>query len=361
MIAVPTISGCHRSAAGTVLIIVAGISGLLASLALAFIARVQSGVDGSVTVVRETQARLMLHAACAYVLESGRMGYGPNHRLRGGLEAGIITDAEQRKVHREGHGWVDVRDDGIGPKDQRGLPVWTGVTGRRPGCWPEVGGTVVCPMYRWQRPPYAIRNAAVLNPIETDPAGPRYGFPYLIAPDPQYPGFDARRSDHAVADGAAFASFRAGDATPVPHTVGKSWFRVHRLSAARFIITCGAGGTMGFRDWNEVLAPHRTIGGLPGGPELFDGNPQVFAAVRQTEVRLWYEIQWSAAVKVQTANDYLMPWEGGNVLVGNINNTQRWEHSHGLHPNHLGTLAYIQRLDQGPDGPVDADGKPLPW
>lgn len=351
----------RNTSAGTVLIIIAGICGVLASLSLAFIVRIQSGLEQSDAVMRESQARLMLHAACAYILEAGRMGYGPNRRLRGGMTAGIVTDHEKRRSHREGFGWIDVRDDAIGPKDQTGKPVWSGVTGRRTGSWPEVGGTVICPMYRWQRPPYAIRPAVAGNPIATDPQSPHAGLPYLIHPDPEPLGHDRTAPRETGFTAQRFDGFRLGDATPVAHTMGRSWFRVHRLTGARFVITCGAGGTMGFRDWDEVVKPRDTVSGMAGGPELFDGNPQVFNALNGAEIRLWYEVQWSAAVKVQTANDYAMPWEGGNVLIGSINNTQRWEHSHGLNPNHLGTIAYIQRLEVRGGGPVDADGARLEW
>ena len=68
--------GSTRS--GTILIIVAGISALLASLSLTFLLRIRDGAQSSLLVERETQARLMLHAACAYVLEAGRIGYGPS-------------------------------------------------------------------------------------------------------------------------------------------------------------------------------------------------------------------------------------------------------------------------------------------
>ena len=84
---------------GTVLIIVAGLSALLASLALAFLARQRSSQQETIWFEQDIQARIMLTAACSYIAEGSRIGYdnllGPNH-----IEA---------------YGWIDVRDGSVGP------------------------------------------------------------------------------------------------------------------------------------------------------------------------------------------------------------------------------------------------------
>ena len=55
-------SGHHRQ--GTILIIVAGISGLIAALSVVFLTRMRSDVTETAAIVQEAQARLMLTAAC---------------------------------------------------------------------------------------------------------------------------------------------------------------------------------------------------------------------------------------------------------------------------------------------------------
>ena len=60
---------------GTILIIVAAISALMASLALTFLVRMRSDVQESETLMREAQAHIMLTAACQYIQEAARLGY----------------------------------------------------------------------------------------------------------------------------------------------------------------------------------------------------------------------------------------------------------------------------------------------
>ena len=188
--------GSTRS--GTILIIVAGISALLASLSLTFLLRIRDGAQSSLLVERETQARLMLHAACAYVLEAGRIGYGPSRsdaqRPAGPAIDGFVTTPSGALAHREAFGWIDVREaDGIGfpeagmpgPRDQRGQRIATTA-----GRWPDVGGVVICPMYCWTRPPYAISPVVAANPIlvdESQRGDPRWGLPLLSNPDASPP------------------------------------------------------------------------------------------------------------------------------------------------------------------------------
>ncbi|HYE04983.1 MAG TPA: hypothetical protein VEL07_05600 [Planctomycetota bacterium] len=89
---------------GAVLIVVAGICGLMAALSIAFLARMRTDASEMAVVVRDAQAKLMLSAACAYVLEAGRIGW------------------DDSPLHRECFGWIDVRDGRVGPKfDASGL------------------------------------------------------------------------------------------------------------------------------------------------------------------------------------------------------------------------------------------------
>ena len=67
---------------GTILIIVAGICALLASLTVAFLARSRSSIEETVAFEAEVQARLMLVAACMYVCEASRLGYETTFSLK---------------------------------------------------------------------------------------------------------------------------------------------------------------------------------------------------------------------------------------------------------------------------------------
>jgi hypothetical protein len=359
---------------GTILIVIAGISALLASLCLAFLMRVRQAAEGSQQVANETQARIMLHAACAYLLESGRLGYGltRDDSAAGRAGSGVVTGAGGRRMHREGHGWIDIRSlegDGFpdpalpGPRDQNGETVYRAGA----GFWPEVGTTVICPMHRWTRPPYAIRPTIAANPILVDPArrgDAAWGRPLLREPDPQ-PASD--NGWPGAVDGRGWGEFALGDPAPVAASNGLAWFRLHRVSAATFVVTCGAGGTMGFRDWNEVRDWQR-VAGAPGGPELFGNDPGLFASLLLTEVRLWYEVRWSGAVKpLDFRYEEALWWRwlqnAFAYRIYPVNGTQYpgWSRTNRYNPNPVGTISYLQRLDAADGSPLDTTTRqPLP-
>ncbi len=85
---------------GTVLIVVAGLSALLASSALIFLISVRGDVEDMNLLQREAQARIMLTAACNYIQEASRLGWEP----------AASTSTE----HTEAFGWIDVRDGAWG-------------------------------------------------------------------------------------------------------------------------------------------------------------------------------------------------------------------------------------------------------
>lgn len=364
---------------GTILIIVAGISALLASLSITFLLRIREGAQASELLTRETQARFMLHAACAYVLECSRIGYGTSRQdATRGADAsidGYVITTSGALAHREAFGWIDVREsDGVGfaqpglpgPRDQRGNRI-VSVSGK----WPDVGGIVICPMQRWTRPPYAIAPLVAANPILSDPArqgDPRWGLPLLSNPDPM-PAV-ANGWPSAVTD-RGWNDYVTGDARPTATSPNQAWFRVCRLSAATFVVTCGAGGTMGFKDWNEVTLPEaQRHPGAPGGPELFNNDASLFETLRTNELRTWYEIRWSAAVRPLDFRYEEAMWWGTwlqNAFAYRtypVNGSQYtgWGRANRFNPNPMGTLSYIQRLDARGDGPVKpVTGEPLPW
>lgn len=337
---------------GTVLIIVAGVAGILVTTAVAFLALVQRGSSTSSRVLAETQCRVMLNAACLYILEGSRLGYD------------TPAFVAAKKQHREGFGWIDVRDlatnDGIGPMDQFLKPVFEPGSRR----WPDIGGVVVCPMYRWTRPPCAISRRMVYNPILTasdQRSDPRWGRPFLLDPDPQ-PVVDNGWADQQVND-RQWNAFVQGDAMPSPGSVGRAWFRIRRHSPSRFIVTCGAGGTDGCKDWEEVLAAGANHGpaGVLGGPERFDNNPLLFASLRASEVRTWYEVQWSAAVVPLYFHYADAGGPYAHKLSKTVNGSQTDGYANRYTPNPVGTITYVQRLDGPPSGRHPDTGLAWEW
>ncbi|HYE07567.1 MAG TPA: hypothetical protein VEL07_18765 [Planctomycetota bacterium] len=305
---------------GAILLVVAGGSALIAALAMAFLVRMRSAAEETRLVADEAQARIMLLAACSYVLEGSRLGYD------------VDPDARPKPDgHIEAFGWIDVRDGAIGPRDQIGRQLWTA------GAWPAVGATARCPMHAWTRPPYAISPTVAPNAIATrDPSSPDFGRPYLRHPDPLpmvangWPG--------AVSD-AAWDDFAAGDPRPRGGTTGLAWFRCHRESPARFVLTCGAGATQGFRSWLEVQAA--------GAEATFADDQALFDDLRANERLLWYRVEWSAAVTVNNYHsiDYHVGQSGHYYLIavnGSLGNGDT--RSQMRAPNPVGTIRWVERL-----------------
>jgi hypothetical protein len=246
-----------RARGGTVLIVVAGISALLAALAVAFVGRMRGDAEEMAITLRETQARLMLIAACQYVQESSRLG---------------LPDDPATPGREEGFGWIDVRDGNIGPKAKEGPD--------DDSAFP-IGSSRRCPMQVLNRPPSAIQLTQCYNPIERDPAHPDFGMPYRTNPDPR-----------PVIDDVA--AFKSGDRSPVRSSVGLSWFRLRRETPSRFLVTCGAGATAGFREWSEIVAA--------GAVEQF-GDRGMFEDLRSQEFRMWFLIEWSGAARDSSYHD----------------------------------------------------------
>ena len=200
-----------RTRQGTVLILVAGISALLASLALTFIVRNRGDADETRATLQEVQARIMLVAALNYIQETSRIGWDRYPRLPPANPADLKPDQALPqspalmtadndafpggpsvptpvRIHEETFGWIDVRDGSIGPRTAmpdttitpsdptphayRGVfdvtPQLSDGVQTRP-YWPAPGGIARCPMYVWQQPPFAIQPTVCYNPILADP------------------------------------------------------------------------------------------------------------------------------------------------------------------------------------------------
>jgi len=334
---------------GTVLIIVAGLSALMASLALAFLARMRSDVQESELLMHEAQAHIVLVAACNYVQESARLGY----------------DVGGSAVHPEAYGWVDIRDGAVGPKP----------TARSSGVddpddnahqLPNHGGdddTLFpqqsvrrCDMFVKEVPPFAIRLDVAPNPIDPN-AG---GVPWLVEPDPK-PLVATNFSDFTL--GRVDST---GRSIPKQHTLGKCWFRLlrcgkgpdanlARYNAATFIVTCGVGETRGFRsrDWGLMSVEEQDEA------EALFGNRALLETLESTEVRLWYLVEWSPAVgglhqfNLVHHRGALRDAEQDEFTFNQYShfppNHSFYSHSHSKERNFGGTIRMVQRLSSEPN------------
>ncbi len=147
-------------------------------------------------------------------------------------------------------------------------------------------------------------------------------------------------------DGARFSEWEAGDRAPREASLGLAWFRLLREpGGATFLVTCGAGATMGYRTWAEVQADPD-----PTGRSLFQ-SAELFAAISQDEVRLWYRIEWSPAIM---AIDTHLAWHHGGAfdhyeqfpLDMSVRTSDPWGQL--VHHNLGGTIPLIQRLRYEP-------------
>jgi hypothetical protein len=326
---------------GTILIIVAGISALLASLALTFLVRNRTDAEETQTTLRDVQARIMLVAACNYIQECSRLGWDryPNTPLAtNDVFPSGRTDAPSVPVHEETFGWIDVRDGSIGPKTQEGRVCWDPALVENDGTrlrprWPAPDSVVRCPMHAWKRTRYATSLHAAYNPIQQhDPSAADYLMPYLRRPDPQ-------------SAGGTWAEHRDGDATPRVSSVNKSWFRVLREGPSTFLITCGAGGTQGFRSYDEAAAQ--------GQADVFLNDRAYFATLAAQEIRLWYRVEWCAASVESTyhwqQHHQTRAWD--SYLQWPVNASHSWPtgpRSLAFVRNFGGTFRWIMRLRSEP-------------
>jgi hypothetical protein len=322
--------------AGAVLIIVVGISALLLVNALVFITYMRGSV-GEVEQVRRTmQARIMLYAACNYIQESARIGWGG-----------------------EAYGWIDPRDGSAGPRGHSTPAAPLGVDLGLPAgpVWPNEGGVVRAPMHVLHKPRYAIADRYAYNPTPGSSSEAqaqngnqadfrryaRFGYadpwPAGMLPDYQQTGTAAQAFDGSLALPPAALTrspedlYQWQDDRPVAGTAEMAWFRVYRervqdrdgdrridgqpapydsvdLSAvpAVFIVTCGAGGTRGYQDWNEVPAAERD----------FLISQSYFEELRRQEVIQWFRVEWAPNVEA-----------GGNRYQGDL-----IRHVGGKRPSH---------------------------
>jgi hypothetical protein len=378
-----------QSRSGTILIIVAGISALMASLALTFIINARADVEEIEVTVRDAQARIMLVAACSYIMEASRIGWEPMNPPIDDTKAPTPVSTE----HVEAFGWIDVRDGGLGPRIETGgitdadridttlenkynngvryrvldsnrnpRPIDKGPADSQGGQKFPIGVARRFPMHVLTRPPFAISPRVAENPVNLD--APDNGRSYLRNPDPKPAVVTSTKVSNSVSGGVdwtygtanEYDQWAKGDTIGLigsginrkhvfslrQDSVGKSWFRLLReKSGASFIVTCGAGGTLGYRDWNEVGTDQ----------PLFLSDPRFFEALRNSEVRLWYRVEWNAATAVpdmqflQHLREHAFE-VGGVAFRGGaayMDYSGQWRG-----PNMGGTIQMIQRLVHEP-------------
>jgi len=324
----------HRR--GTVLIIVSALAALLVSLSLTFLVRVRADVEDGELQYQLAQARVTLVAACQYIQEASRIGWG----------------SDSGREHAEAFGWIDVRDGSLGPRiasagnvtASGGRPVDPGGDG---GSRFPIGIPQRFDLWVPEVPPFAISLRATYNPV--DRGAPDNGRAYLRYPDPQpaqalngWAGTPATPGAGVSADG--FAAWVEGRPQPRQHTVGRTWFRIVREpTGSVFTITCGAGGSRGYKSWDEVE--------IAGDTALFHGDDRFFNNLRATELRLWYRVEWSPATTVIDMN-FLREHEEQSFRVstpthvgGNPDNGYSGQQ---MAPNMGGTIQWIQRLRHEP-------------
>ncbi len=333
---------CQQHRRGTILIIVAGISALLASLALTFLIRNRTDAEETQATIREVQARIMLVAACNYIQECSRLGWDQFPLTPTATNDSFPTGstaAADVPVHEETFGWLDVRDGSIGPKTQEGRQCWSASLVQSDGTrlralWPAPDSIARCPMYVWKRTKYATSLHAAYNPIQTkDPAASDYLMPYLRHPDPQAIG------------NATWAEHKTGDPSPRVESANKSWFRVLREGPSTFLITCGAGPTQGFRSFDEANA--QSMG------DLFNNDRTYFATLAAQEARLWFRVEWSASSAESTYHwqEHHVTKEWDSYLQWPVNASHSWSsgpRSLAFVRNFGGTFRWIMRLRTEP-------------
>jgi hypothetical protein len=275
---------------GVVLLMVSAIAAMLLALTVAFLARMRGNATEAGHVVADGQARAMLHAALGYLAESSRLGW------------------QRDAAHARSWGWTDVRDGSIGPRyddgsaawDEArwagGVPDWNPSGGAGQACyaaWPAPGAFLRAPLYVMHQAPFALQRRYAHNPVAYDGGGGAHRWlqPTFGELDPL----------------PAQTDFRLGDPEPRLGSAGRAWFRLYRERAVDhdgrsdgagdpdsvdlgadhgiFIVTCGAGGTLGYRSASE--APSGTFGGDAASAAA------VFERLRAEERLLWYRVAWS--------------------------------------------------------------------
>lgn len=224
--------------------------------------------------------------------------------------------------------------------------------------WPVGGPPKLFPMHRLERPPFAIiplaaavstwhlkqsggayyANRPWAYPVSGEaPAADRIAGTAAPLPDFQseFPGhripgtailqtsWRPFRRDPPIRDPATWLQ---GDPRPVAASMNIAWFRIYRESADTFIITAGAGPTMGFSLRHDGAVETSTDAWTPGSPaDVVSPLPCPFASPAELrlamseEVRVWFRATWNPGTSVKRS----LPTSMGCAQAGTFSMIQR--------------------------------------
>ncbi len=231
---------------GSILILVAGLCAVMALMATAFLSAMRSEAAHNTRLVQETQNRVSLTGACLFILESAP-------KWGGGSTGPSGTVAQAMRGPHELAAWT--------------RPPWAVATRRVYSPLMDGNNPVARPVdeqtydYRPQAP---IVDRQLTEAHESfRPAYPRKDPTTYLNPSNPQTALPRR----------------------VPETLGKAWFRCHHEGQGRFVVTVGAGGTLGHRNWSEASASG-----------AFSSQAH-FEEILATELRAWYRVTWSPYTK----------------------------------------------------------------
>jgi len=374
-----------------VLIMVAGLSALLLSLAVAVLASTKALNEPSLIVLAEAQNRITLGSALTYLQETSRLGWGTN-------------------PGDHAYGWTDVRDGEIGPRGPRDASGTINRLGWSPGGnFPAPGGVLRGDLYAWRLPPYAISQEVAPNAFKlTDADAAQAAWAPIVGAEPvirEWNDGSPKRTDsarpfwqRAVADTktngtggyvtqpvmGTWNEFAAGDQRPQAESVGRTWFRIYRerstdcdgngvpwydtvpfAGSGTFIVTVGAGATRGFRFWDASTDYLNGRTSIPAGISAHSSpidpvtasasglffDEGVFKAMRQGERIAWYRVQWTASTSSGLDPLAVVAVERGlstqNRFHGIMTQTEQ-TNDFNILPHHGGAIRWIQRLEKEP-------------
>jgi hypothetical protein len=363
-----------REQRGSVLLVTVGLLAVLVTLTLAFLARMRSDAEMGSSIVAQAQSRWMLQAALCYLQETSRLGWAPSNAVPSSSDAESATLVETC-------GWTDIRDGSLGPRPLRlrpGTPQpwwwgagaswpaynsdnpptppptwWTNLTPYRLNAsdwdaansdtylpalrsWPCPGSVLRVEAYAFELPPYAVRPATTLNPINatgnywTVPVAGQDGAWMSSAGLNWYNACGTPtcttvwgRSGGAPVTGTGLGAldpqpvksdwtdFAAGEPGIDPLSRSGGWFRIYRELKAdhdndgnpwydrvplrgysAFLIAAGSGGSRGFRffsngdpGWNANIEPTTADSVFP--------DRATFELARRGEIVQWFRVEWS--------------------------------------------------------------------
>ena len=376
---------------GTILLIVVALSSMVLVLMTGFLARMRATATANQPILREAQCRLMLHAALMYIQEASRLGWGSETYGWTDVRDGSLGPRGPRQPSGTlpEPSWFQGNYKNGFPEDN---DLAGGTAGHLPEhggpSWPMPGAVLRAPMHAWILPPYAVQLRYTPNPIMCphDPVENMNSY-MEFARGLLGRGNVARgiinqsrsaagnwldlRDPQPIAHN--WPAFQSGVRTERPETTNMAWMRIYRerledhdgrsnihcsiqnrellpvesgnLVAISqrdggihrnknwnvFVITVGAGGSRGYKNWDEVEAVEATA--------RFGNSRALFEQILRRETRQWWRAEWSA-------------WSGGNfhpdIYDNGLELTSVTDMRRRDRKIYGGGFRFIQRLDTPP-------------